>query len=821
MYKMEQIISNKNKIINKIKKYQHKINTLEDELYDIELELSSFDNKELLKNIKLNDIQNDIINCNNKNILVVAVPGSGKTHTLINRYIDLVVNKNVNPESLILITFTKKSGQEMLDRLNKYVPNKLPFYVGSLHGLGYKLLNKNDYSILDEQDTFEMITEIAEKITNNNFIVKNILYIYDKFTISHNCELITVLEKMDINPKFLKSINKIFCEYTKEKKRQKLLDFNDLMILLNKYLESNKGDEFLNTINYIFFDEFQDINPIQNSILEKFKPRSNIMVVGDDSQSIYSFRGSNVNFILNYESDRTFYLENNYRSTPYIIDFFSDIIKNNRIKMNKNILPTQDNMGIKPSVRYFQNQNNQYEWIAEQIKNNYNNGVKLEDMVILSRTNNSLKNMELYLKKENINYVKSSGISILNKPHIKDLMAIISLIYNNKNTISIKRILRLNKINFTNNVSNNVSIDLFKFNNELNEFYNNLLIVDDKEKIQKIRIYIDKFYPDHKSDIKSVINFLKNGNTLKENYNDLYLNLDIDNTENNLLLSTIHSSKGLEWNYVYIIDCSNEYLPNSRSCFYKDEISNFEEERRLFYVACSRAKNFLNLTYSGDISPFIKEIDNNKYINNNLSIKDDINIKNIYDIRKKIKMDGLDFCMDKLINSSFKESNINNKINIDIEVNLYIDHFLVLIIKKIIINNFKNIKNKMILKVSDNLLSNYFDPVIDINNSLKTIKLMTDKTIKYNYKNNNHIEKLLKYDFSYFEKEIIKFFGKNKNITINNDDSIIVDNYFYLIKNSTKNICNTFNILKLEYLSKGKVLNLYNPFLGKLFTITI
>ena len=110
-------------------KYRNKIYSLEDELFDIDVKLSTFDNRELLKDIKLNDKQKEIIKSDSKNMLVVAVPGSGKTHTLINRYIDIVINKNVDPQSIILITFTKKSGQEMYDRINKYVPNKLPFYV--------------------------------------------------------------------------------------------------------------------------------------------------------------------------------------------------------------------------------------------------------------------------------------------------------------------------------------------------------------------------------------------------------------------------------------------------------------------------------------------------------------------------------------------------------------------------------------------------------------------------------------------------------------------------------------------------------------------
>ena len=179
------------------------------------------------------------------------------------------------------------------------------------------MLNKEDFSILDEKDTFELLTEIAEQVTDNDYIVKNICYIYDKQSICEKLSITDVLQKMDINIKFKSTISKILKLYSKIKVEQKLLDFNDLMLLLNKYLDSPSGIQFKEKIKYIFFDEFQDINPIQNSILEKFKEKSNTMVVGDDSQSIYSFRGSDVNYILNYKYDKCYYLENNTDFTIY------------------------------------------------------------------------------------------------------------------------------------------------------------------------------------------------------------------------------------------------------------------------------------------------------------------------------------------------------------------------------------------------------------------------------------------------------------------------------------------------------------------------
>lgn len=818
MYKMDNLIEKKKKLEIKLKKYKDKLYSIEDELFDIDVKLSTFDNRELLKDIKLNNKQKEIIKSNSKNMLVVAVPGSGKTHTLINRYIDIVINKNVDPHSIILITFTKKSGQEMYDRINKYVPNKLPFYVGSLHGLGYKMLNKDNFSILDEKDTYELLIETAEKITDNDYIIKNIYNIYDKQSICDTLNLIDVLQKIDVNIKFKSTILKILKTYKKIKTEQKLLDFNDLMILLNKFLESNNGILFREKINYIFFDEFQDINPIQNSILEKFKHKSNIMVVGDDAQSIYSFRGSCVDYILNYKYDDCYYLEDNYRSSPYIINFFDNIIKNNIKKLDKKIISPKTENGVKPIIRNFNNNNEQFQWVADQIKEKYNQGVKLKDIAILSRTNNSLTSLELYLKKYEIQYTKSSGISILNKQHIKDLMAFISLLYNNKNSVSIKRILKLHKINYT----NNISIELFKYSDSLNEFFSKFKMVEDNIKIHLLRKYMEKIYPNEINDIKTIINFFKESDNLKTSFNDLYLNIDIGNNEDTLLLSTIHSSKGLEWEYVYLIDCSSDTIPCIRPSFYKDEINNYEEERRLFYVACSRAKNYLNLTYSGNISPFIKEINSDNYIAYNINTNEKVkNIITQYDIKNKLKYDGYNFCIKKLINSTYEKKNITTKININIECNKYVDTFLLFVIKKILINNYKNVKIKMNKNINENILSHFKDNVIEVNNSLSTIKTMTDKVITYKYQNDDIVNKLIKYNFLYFEKELINFFGKNKNIIINNDDCIIIDNNLYFIKSSAKNACDVFNVMKINLLHKNNNINIYNPFNGTLWGIDL
>ena len=802
---MDNLLEKKKKLLTKLNKYRNKIYNIEDELYNLELKMSIFDNNKLLDNIELNYKQKEIIESNSNNILVIAVPGSGKTHTVINRYINLVNEKNINSDDIILITFTKKSGNEMLDRINHYVPHKQPYYVGSLHGLAFKLLNKTNYSIIDEKDTYQLITDICYSLTDNDFLLKNINYIYDKLSSQYPQNLNTILEEMDINLKFKNTINLILKKYNKEKKIQKLLDFNDLMTEFNKYLNTPNGENIKNKIKYLFFDEFQDINSIQYSILQKFN-KSNIMVVGDDAQSIYSFRGSNVNYILDYKYDKCYFLDTNYRSSPYIINFFSNIIKNNKIKIKKEIKSNKIEKGVKPQLRYFINDSDQYEWIAEQIKDKYNNGKKLKDMVILARTNKSLNGIELFLKNKGIEYIKSSGLSILNKEPVKDYLAFISFIINNKNSICIKRILKLHKINFDNN-----KVDQNLFNNDIKNLFNRIF-KEPKKTALIIQKHVEQFYSNNMSDIKIISKYFRNCDDIIKTYNELFLNIELNNNNDKLMLSTIHSSKGLEWDDVYFIDCDNKSLPNIRPSFYKNELNNYEEERRLFYVACSRAKSYLNLTYSNDVSPFIKELNPDTFINN-LKITEKEIKNNLNGLKLDIKINGYNKYTNKLFNSQYKKIQITKKINIDIDINKYIDTFLIFVLKKILINNFNC---KINLKLEENIKNNFTDKIISINESLDIIKKITDNIFKYKF---NNIKKILDYNFNNFEKEIVLFFKKSKEIIINNDNTIIIDNNFYYIKNSTKNICTVLNVLITDFLSKDLKKNIFNPFLGINYTI--
>jgi DNA helicase-2/ATP-dependent DNA helicase PcrA len=620
LLKYENKFMNANNQIEKTR-YVDKINIL---LYKInELNISYLSEKQI-----------KIINSNKKNMLVIACPGSGKTHTLISRYIHLMVNDIYKPNQVLLITFTKKAGAEMIERLTSMTSNiMLPYYVGSLHGLGYKLLSKNYNSqsiILDDNDTKDLINNIImQVITDNNIIqimLKKFQSALDYACTNYPVDFSQALHKFNLLDYAEDFIN-IYKHYKKYKIKENLLDFNDLMIKLCEYLESENSIHFKNKIKYIFFDEYQDVNPIQNRILLLLSKYANIMVVGDDSQSIYSFRGSSINHILNYDKDfvdsKKYLLTDNYRSTNDIVELCQNIITNNTNKYDKQVISKNDKYDyFKPTIIEFYGRQKQYDWVVKDIINKKNNNINLSDIVILAKKNQSIDDIEILLNNNNISCVKNNNTSLLNKSYIKNIISLLQIKYS-KNNLSIlwKRILKLHGLedkindNYIENINNYLhlpNIDLLcnifssNENNVIDDIINYICKVSVESSLKSNML----------DDINSFLSLIDktSSETILQSINKLYLNhTDIVSDCDAIELSTIHGSKGLEWKYVYIIDMNSKDYPKSRA------LHDCEEERRLFYVASSRAKHHLYITYHVDnsekinCSPFIKEINKELY----------------------------------------------------------------------------------------------------------------------------------------------------------------------------------------------------------------
>ena len=841
-YDIDTIIIKKKEILSEINFHQKKLITLENELLKLEHKMSSFSEMNIADSLSLSEQQKVIVESKDKNILVVACPGSGKTHTLISRYINLVTKEKIDPSNIILITFTKKAGMEMTQRISNIIPHKLPYYVGSLHGLGFRLLqehHKINYTVLDENDSHIILKKCADVILipckdlndeEVSLLRRQIVYIYDKISTSYPCNIDITIKHLNISSKYKTIINNILKEYKNEKKRQNLIDFNDLMIQFCSLFGTKKLNAFLENIKYIFFDEYQDINPVQNYILSCFKQGSNcnIMVVGDDAQSIYAFRGSSVKYIWEfektYEDVKTYFLETNYRSTPSIVNYFQDIISHNTNQFKKNVKSIQTELGMKPYIMCHNSFQEQYKWVADDIASKYKSGIPLSEMVVLSRKNSSIDELEKELIKHSIPVIKSIGVSLLNKVHIKDFIAFLTILTNPKSLIHWKRILALHKnigparaneiidinINITEAINEfindnpNLKLDSL---NKLKIFLLSLKKKMIKEQLQLIQIYLMNLWIDNnvnsksynmeirEKDLLSLLSFM-NKQSIEEFINNIHLNLEIDSVEESLFLSTVHGSKGLEWEYVYIIDMDCKNFPNVRQNYYKDEADNVMEERRLFYVAASRAKKYLCINFCQDIlnnvviSPFIRELDETNYIGSNLLKALSINYNytgNIsIDINNYLRFNGYKLLAEMVLELQSTRTNIGYKMDLPAPPTLknrfIVGNMMDLLVSKMIHNNFSDkiehfdLSQNIHSKVSEKIYQNYIDKYSDWRTILNDIfNISTNKLTKNSDNNidewkqylllsdNNNIHSF----YNNVEKCIIKLINSLYDININ------------------------------------------------------
>ena len=900
---MNELIEKRQQLIDKISKYNAKLFNLQNELYNIEQLIVQSDHKEIMETLTLNEQQLQVINSKDKYTLVIACPGSGKTHTLISMYIKLIVEDKINPDNVLLITFTKKAGQEMSGRLSSLIPTKLPAYVGSLHGLSYRVLQeyKNiNYTVLDEKESKNIIKELCDDFLDiddsETFLIKQkIVSIIDTASSSYPFNLYEVLKKNCLE-KLNDKIDLIYTKYQEKKTNENLIDFNDLMLSFSHFLDTEESTDFKNKIKFIFFDEYQDVNPIQHYILSKFKGFARIMVVGDDAQSIYAFRGSSVNYILNFPNEFTpnkmYLLEKNYRSTNQIVTYFQDIISKNTNQYKKDVISVSPNNGIKPVIIAFTDNKQRNQWIINDILKNKENGISLSKMVILARKNDSLDKIEIELVKQGITVIKHNGLSILDKHHVKDFLAFIILLINNKSSIHWKRILSLHlNVNLAHDIiessrNNGLSIKetIKKLKDTQVSYSNSLKELDgvfdfltnqksnDVDKARYILSYLERIwslknkYDNHLEekikDILLLISYLSQS-TMKDFINELYLNQSIEiNLDNTIYLTTIHGSKGLEWEYVYLIDVDSDTFPSAKYGYYLDEGDEIEEERRLFYVACSRAKYNLVITYNFNLnpsslltmSPFIREINKDYYTGVNVDytsygmsgvISIDVNnylkyygFSKIYPILKNIK------CERKVLHGGFEIPKYLDKFKYS---RLVIGNFIDFLIAKMMQINFSKQIKKFELniiykleKFPQKIRQNYIDELNDWRNLLEDIFFIATYNIKDECSIFNDLKNLLINNniYSYYNEiseKLYKFISESNpkeinshyNVThakIKGEIDILVDNKIFEIKTNQGEIATMTNII--QTLLYGYLLNkkeriideiiLYNPLTGEI-----
>ncbi len=594
-------------------------------------------------------------------VQVISCAGSGKTRVLTYRIEYMINSLNINPSNMFVSTFTKKSAEEMTERLSKLLKkeqlNKLT--IGTFHSIGYSILKDyyrqinspmKNFKLIKSNETKTMIRNIINDFKMNysdNYIINKINKLKIQL-ISPEQYMINILA--GDNNKVSMDFFKIYKEYEARKTQNLKIDFNDM--LYQTYFSFFENNNFLqkyqDKFKYLLVDEAQDNNYAQYKLIELLAyPQNNIFLVGDDDQSIYGFRGAKpqefINFDKNFDNVQKINLDINYRSNPQILNIANKLISKNKFRMQKEIKPFITSKNNSVNHINLEDETKEAEYISNQIDKLYNNNHDLNNIAVIYRTNAQARSIEDQLILKNIPYHILNGISFYEREEIKDIIAYLKLATNNDDDESFKRIINkptryLGK-KFLYSVAqiakkNNISLYEALSHNELEiKAYQRRNVIKFKQMINDIELLIDKFNSSEiwpcdilLSEIVGLtkyIDFLqqKSGSNDKDNnkienihslifasskykninqlinYVDLIANKKNKKSFQSVKLMTIHKSKGLEFDSVFLIGMVERLLPHSYA------ISNtstseldIEEERRLAYVAITRAKNNLTLT---------------------------------------------------------------------------------------------------------------------------------------------------------------------------------------------------------------------------------
>jgi DNA helicase-2/ATP-dependent DNA helicase PcrA len=601
------------------------------------------------KNI-LNPAQYEAVITTEGPVLVIAGAGTGKTQTLVYRVARLV-ESGVNPQSILLLTFTRKAAQEMLRRASALIDARCEKVSGgTFHSFANLILRKfaekigypSNFTILDQSDAEDVINLIRTNLgfdkQRKRFPKKQTLYDIISLSINKQTTIEQILSTQ--YPQFivfLEDIKLLKLEYEKFKKKNALLDYDDLLLKLKELLE--KDEDFrkyiLRNYKYIMVDEYQDTNKLQAEIVKLLGGTSrNIMVVGDDCQSIYSFRGANFKNIIDFPKDfpdaKIITIEENYRSTQSILNFTNQIIASMIEKYPKRLY-TRNEFGELPSIIAAQNTTLESKFVVDKILELREEGISLLDMSVLFRSGYISYDLEIELNKAGIPYKKFGGIKFIETAHIKDLISFLRILNNPIDKISWFRILQLlsgigpkKARTITDEIEETVNKNKFSFNSflkdkSLPDSVHKLFIVlneasgkslSPSERLNIILPFYEPILREKYDDFQKRLKDLEIFQAIADRYRSLNSFLDdlalepptqsvydIESSGSEdefLTLSTIHSAKGLEWHSVFVIGVVEGYFPNTRA---SDSFEDLEEERRLLYVACTRAKRNLFISY--------------------------------------------------------------------------------------------------------------------------------------------------------------------------------------------------------------------------------
>ncbi len=569
-------------------------------------------------------------------MLVLAGAGSGKTKVLTSRIAYLIENE-VNPRNILAITFTNKAAKEMKDRVVNLIGSSANYIqISTFHSLGLKMIKENynilgydkNFTILDSDDTLTVVKKIIKEM-NLNPQFYNAKAIRNKISSAKN-ELMSVSEFSHVE--FDKDIVRIFEKYNSILKTNNSVDFDDLLVLPIQLLNNSEVlDRYQELYKYILIDEYQDTNEAQYKFTKKLANKyKNIFVVGDNDQAIYAFRGANFKNILNFEKDypncKTILLEENYRSTKMILNAANSVIKNNKERKDKNLWSNNPE-GNK--IKYIQADSDKEEgsYISSKIKELNNNGVNYEDIAILYRTNAQSRLIEEEMLKNNIPYRVIGSFYFYNRKEIKDLLCYLRLINNPHDDISLARVINVPKrgigaktMENLDAKSNELGISLFDAISDGKELSFKNLILKMQEECENLSLteMVDLVLNEsgmkqelaNEKTLESEIRLenLEEFKSITKNYeeefgvislsdflNEISLVSDMSEhqeSKNKVSLMTVHAVKGLEFDYVFVTGMEEGIFPHYNA-INDGSRSAIEEERRLCYVAITRAKKDL------------------------------------------------------------------------------------------------------------------------------------------------------------------------------------------------------------------------------------
>lgn len=602
----------------------------------------------------LNERQLEAVRATEGPVLVIAGAGSGKTRVLTDRIAHLVLDKGVSPFHILAFTFTNRAAREMRERLERQIPGiSGRLWVGTFHATGVKILRGDGerigvgrrFSIYDADDSLNLVKDIISKQAVTVGMMGSPSAVRDRISRWKNDLMTPDLVMQSASDNIERRVTVVYRDYEAALSRANALDFDDLIAKVVELFSVHPEvkERYATRFRYVLVDEFQDTNPIQMALIDALSSQHrNLFVVGDDDQSIYSWRGARVEHILNFEGlypgTKVVRLEQNYRSTQTILDAANHVIAHNKGRKGKNLW-TDGGTGDKVGLFVSMDEETEAMNVLNGVKTLVADGFSAKDIAVLYRTNAQSRALEDVLKLSSVPYQIVGGVRFYERAEVRDILAYCKLVSNPSDDISLKRVIGVpargigkatyEQLASTARASNRPIMDILKSvpaevgtaqKRRIAEFsglVDKLRAIAERAEAPRVveaiidetryKDYLRQTYPDADARVENVDELVAAAEVYTEGKDDASLNafleeialvadIDaLDEAAGQITLMTLHNAKGLEYDCVIIAGLEEGLVPHYNSL---DTIEELEEERRLFYVGMTRARKRLYLSYA-------------------------------------------------------------------------------------------------------------------------------------------------------------------------------------------------------------------------------